>query len=780
MTMTRMWVAALAVAQVFLAGGACGGEEGPRSGREGRFVLVYEIDVGHVSRRRTESYAVAAREWAIREAGVPEGGVWWKLLGNRRFALDFKESFRKGDEMASHFERALRFEGCDEARRRCVFSLGREALDGVRRDVADAVPRVLQVVRERIAGLEPPGVVVEASGDDIVVRGPLDSLADLERVKRIVADQGTLDFRIVSRERYVDPEVIAFVRDDPRFQGRVSLYTRGTEQHLEAQDAAAQSGRETLESLIAAYREHVGADPAESSLWERVFVGKLEGPRPARGGTDGGPGPAPTAWRTFLLEPEVMVTGDRVVNAAMRYDPEAIKDQIYVILDFDSLGGEQFGDATERNVGNLMAIVLDGIVRSAPLIIEPIKGGSCRITLGAGTPQELASEAADLVIVLKAGALPLPLKQPPAMETRIRSGPGCGSSLRDTGGACLRIRVRQGITAGEIVKALSDAGYARPAAGAEPDGTFWVAVPVASPSPAESEALSEAVRRALEALALPGAPEAPVPGGADAVSAATGAAGAAARPVRVDEVLVDPAGFELSILVDRRLTAGRLREAISPVVFEGRRLEEMIGPVEDPAQRGVESRTAEGLYQYDLELSPAVVLDEPEVTGVSAAVRSAVDAAGLAPAGSLAAVDVLLAPVSLRLIFSVPVDRARLVDAVEGTRWRDVNLFLRCRSSICPTAIDDRERLYGYEVRLRRPGADVAGDLRERLGEGAVVEVLEREWVGPAVGRTRSSPRGSALLHTPVAWVLAGGGILVVALALVYAVRRLNRPCGRG
>jgi preprotein translocase subunit SecD len=300
---------------------------------------------------------------------------------------------------------------------------------------------VLRVIRERVDqhGLTEPNIA--AQGMDIVVEVPQRSIEDVNRVKEIISKTASLEFRIVAREPYVDPAVIAFVRNDPRFRGKVSLYTRGAQEHLEAQDTEGQTGREVLQSLIEAYLEQAQGDPAKSSLWSRVYVGTMEGPSLGGGQTGSEPGAAPNRWRTFLLEPEVMVTGDRVVNAAVRYDPDAIKDQIYVILDFDSLGGEQFGDATEKNVGNLMAIVLDGIVRSAPQIIEPIKGGSCRITLGAGTPQELQKEATDLVVVLKAGALPAPLKQPPAAESKI--GPSLG-----------RDAIRRGVTSAIVGLAL--------------------------------------------------------------------------------------------------------------------------------------------------------------------------------------------------------------------------------------------------------------------------------------------------------------------------------------
>jgi len=386
---------------------------------QGGVRLVYEIDVGKAYARRTEGYAMSAKQWVVREAGVAEDGVRTERLGNRRFALHFNEPFAKAQELATYYEQVLNFDGCDEDQKTCRFTLRSDVLENERKISSEGV---LKVIRERVDqhGLTEPNIA--AQGMDVVVEVPQRSIDDVNRVKEIISKTASLEFRIVANEPYVDPGVIAFIQKDPRFQGKISLYTRGGGQHLEAQDTESQSGREILQQFIEAYlvSPEVRGDPAKISAWSRVYVGTIEGPSLDRNQ----PGASPNRWRTFLLEPEVMVTGDRVVNAAVRYDPDAIKDQIYTTLDFDSLGGEQFGEATEKNVGRLMAIVLDGIVRSAPQIIEPIKGGTCRITLGAGSPQELQKEAEDLVVVLKAGALPAPLKQPPAAESKI--GPTLG------------------------------------------------------------------------------------------------------------------------------------------------------------------------------------------------------------------------------------------------------------------------------------------------------------------------------------------------------------------
>ena len=386
---------------------------------QGGVRLVYEIDVGKAYARRTEGYAMSVEQWATREAGVAPEGVRTERLGNRRFALHFDQPFAKAQELATYYEQVLNFEGCDEDQKTCRFTLRSDVLESERKVSSEGV---LKVIRERVDqhGLTEPNIA--AQGMDIVVEVPQRSIDDVNRVKEIISKTASLEFRIVSNETYVDPGVIAFIQKDPRFQGKISLYTRGGGQHLESQDTEAQTGREILQQFIEAFlaSPEVRSDPTKGSAWGRVYVGTLEGSSLDQGQ----PGASPNRWRTFLLEPEVMVTGDRVVNAAVRYDPDAIKDQIYTILDFDSLGGDQFGDATEKNVGRLMAIVLDGTVRSAPQIIEPIKGGSCRITLGTGSPQELQKEAEDLVVVLKAGALPAPLKQPPAAESKI--GPTLG------------------------------------------------------------------------------------------------------------------------------------------------------------------------------------------------------------------------------------------------------------------------------------------------------------------------------------------------------------------
>ncbi len=104
----------------------------------------------------------------------------------------------------------------------------------------------------------------------------------------------------------------------------------------------------------------------------------------------------------FLVKKRVMLTGDVLSDA--RVSIGQFNDP-YVSITFDSKGGREFERITGDNVKKRMAVVLDNTIYSAPVIQERISGGRAQIT-GTFTTQE----ANDLAIVLRAGALPAPLK----------------------------------------------------------------------------------------------------------------------------------------------------------------------------------------------------------------------------------------------------------------------------------------------------------------------------------------------------------------------------------
>ncbi len=105
----------------------------------------------------------------------------------------------------------------------------------------------------------------------------------------------------------------------------------------------------------------------------------------------------------YLVERRVLMTGDMLTDASV--SPGSATEGMAVEFVLDARGGKQFGQVTTASVGRNLAIVLDGVVESAPVIREPITGGRGQIT-----GRFDFAEAQDLANVLRNGALPAPLK----------------------------------------------------------------------------------------------------------------------------------------------------------------------------------------------------------------------------------------------------------------------------------------------------------------------------------------------------------------------------------
>ncbi|HWD50420.1 MAG TPA: protein translocase subunit SecD, partial [Rhizomicrobium sp.] len=105
----------------------------------------------------------------------------------------------------------------------------------------------------------------------------------------------------------------------------------------------------------------------------------------------------------MVVEKRVMVSGDRLTDAQGTFNQSS--GGAVVTFRFDSVGARQFGNTTKDNVNRRFAIVLDKKIIEAPVIREAILGGSGEIS-GNFTIQS----ANDLAVLLRAGALPAPLK----------------------------------------------------------------------------------------------------------------------------------------------------------------------------------------------------------------------------------------------------------------------------------------------------------------------------------------------------------------------------------
>jgi preprotein translocase subunit SecD len=152
---------------------------------------------------------------------------------------------------------------------------------------------------------------------------------------------------------------------------------------------------------------HLVDERQAPSVAGRVPPGSILVPSIDEVGSDGRP-------RMYMLKKRVMISGDTLADSQATFQD----NQPVVSFRFDTVGGKRFGKATTENVGKLFAIVLDSKVISAPVIREPILGGS-----GVISGRFSVQGAQDLSLLLRAGALPAPLT---ILEER-SVGPGLGA-----------------------------------------------------------------------------------------------------------------------------------------------------------------------------------------------------------------------------------------------------------------------------------------------------------------------------------------------------------------
>jgi preprotein translocase subunit SecD len=134
----------------------------------------------------------------------------------------------------------------------------------------------------------------------------------------------------------------------------------------------------------------------------------------------------------IAVDRRAIVTGDQVADAQQAFHQQS--GVPVVTIRFDGAGGQRFARATQQNVGRPFAIILDNVVLSAPVIQEPILGGTAQIT-GSFT----VDSANQLAISLRSGRLPVELS---VVEERT-VGPDLGADS-----------IRQGMIATVIGAAL--------------------------------------------------------------------------------------------------------------------------------------------------------------------------------------------------------------------------------------------------------------------------------------------------------------------------------------
>ena len=265
-------------------------------------------------------------------------------------------------------------------------------------DCSAAIAGAARVIRNRISEFGTTSPVVQAA-DNCRLVVELPGERDPVRARAIVQRTAFLEFRLVDG------------RD--RFEGLAAT--------VEA--ATGEPGALTRGSLRGEYLvpERLAAD-VEAALASGSPRRSLPSSLEVRWGTNGGE--RADGWRPFyVVRTRSVVTGEELVGATATHHQLTAQPQVQ--FELTRPGGAAFGDATVRNIGGYLAILLDGRVQGAPVMIRERIGATGVIELPGRTMQE----AGDLALVLRAGALPAPLH---VVEERT-VGPSLGADSIEAG-----------------------------------------------------------------------------------------------------------------------------------------------------------------------------------------------------------------------------------------------------------------------------------------------------------------------------------------------------------
>lgn len=235
----------------------------------------------------------------------------------------------------------------------------------------------IQVVRNRIDefGVTEPNIVSQGINRVVV---ELPGVKDVERAKELVGRTAKLEFKLVNDK-------------DSNVQSLDALIKK-----IEKEKSLTFKEGDRFSSYVGQINEFAKDQiPAEHII-------AFERPRDRQGR------PSVTERIPYLLSEKSDVSGEDLIDAQVQYD-EFGKPTVGFQL--DASAAKRFEELTSKNVNRRLAIVLDGMVYSAPNIVGRIPGGRGQIILGSGSNvDDIMKEARDMAIVLRAGALPAQLE----------------------------------------------------------------------------------------------------------------------------------------------------------------------------------------------------------------------------------------------------------------------------------------------------------------------------------------------------------------------------------
>jgi protein-export membrane protein SecD len=362
--------------------------------------MVLGVDLDKVVRDQLQSYGVSL-EKSLQGKGI--AGVSTKVLGDR-FELEINapsEDIRNkvSAEVTQGFS-VLQLVG--ESGNTLVAKISPEQEEYVR---SRAIDQSIETIRNRIDeyGVAEP-VIARKGESQVLVQFP--GAKDPERLKGLIGQTAKLMFRIVHECR--DPGCLEKQHADLNAK-------------IAEVEAAGKYNRDQFDRF-SLYRDKVNADlKGKIPEGTEIYFEKERDPNVV----------GKFLYKPYLLSTKNTLSGEYIKDAYVQLSRGSNMvgaERPVVLFEMDTVGSPLLAQLTGSHTGYMMAIVLDDLVKSAPVIQSQISD-SGQISLGTGGLEQVQQEAHDTAIVLRAGALPASIE---IQEERV-IGPSIGRDAIEAG-----------------------------------------------------------------------------------------------------------------------------------------------------------------------------------------------------------------------------------------------------------------------------------------------------------------------------------------------------------
>ncbi|MBC7673987.1 MAG: protein translocase subunit SecD [Polaromonas sp.] len=314
---------------------------------------------------------------------------------------------------------------------------------GVVANKSEAIDRALKVVRTRIEGMGVSETVIQKAGNDRIIID-IPGVDDRERAIRMVQDQAFLAFQITDKTNAFEkvlPRLDAIAKT--RGLGAATAGARTAPAPNASLNGLLTAGGDSSRSASGITRDSAKKDMAKAKadsatlpgasggvISKMILAGQFPGEflfernnkdilkdfldvpdvqaamppgKVVRFGSDSVVIQNKSYGYLYLVDERPIITGESLTDAKPNSTPEGT----VVEFTLSNEGGRKFQRETAKHVKDYMAIVLDNVVMGRPPVINSAIGTRGQITMGQGRELQAAQ---GLSLVLKAGALPVPLK----------------------------------------------------------------------------------------------------------------------------------------------------------------------------------------------------------------------------------------------------------------------------------------------------------------------------------------------------------------------------------